>query len=619
MALEAILEEPTPVEKAAARAVDAGSKGLELLVSTGVNAAYAANPLRDIKNFASSAYHLLTDKWSWKDYKAELKKGKFLGKGNLANVLFTTGIVASGMYPGLLAMRAGLGAGAYLGKRALTMECAKNHVAGFLDRNKKRASWLGKYLLGVSRDKTESYLDKNTVNNEFNRMKNDRYYREKWLPTILDSAIAAKGYAGLIGLKWLAGAVGKTGNNLKEASDGWLAQKVGGLAGGVGDFTKNISSDTLSALVFAAGAGQMYETGAINKVFNGEYYEDAKDKFNYFVDGNSVQDVKHYFSSGKYKDDAAVAVTGTADSVAKFLKEKFQSAAETAHEAAKDPVAAVINPEEKYAVICAGYDIEHSSLGEPCERFVAEQCHVYKDLLDMGYKPENIKVLMPEGLDVVHSDSHFPGGFQELKHAYADSSYCHEATEANLESVLREMSTKVDGNDTFVFYLGSHGNSSYNFDDGEFRKNSYVGLSNGKEVMHDHELCDYVKDIDGEKEFYFIDACYSSGFAEEGAKQDGIWVAACTKDQPALMHQNGDSFASELVETLKQNGGIDNDTTYEQVKACSKDTIDKFRKTWEKYKHSFNPIVWIYAKDQTPVVAAPGQQDFIKKARRYVV
>ena len=128
MSLEAVLEKDRTTDvfdgiaSAGKKVVRGTSKGLELAVDTAVNAAYAANPLRDVNNFFTSAYHLVKDKWSWKEYKTGLKKGKFLGKGNLANVLFTTGIVASGIYPTLLGLRAGIGAASYLGKRYLTRE-----------------------------------------------------------------------------------------------------------------------------------------------------------------------------------------------------------------------------------------------------------------------------------------------------------------------------------------------------------------------------------------------------------------------------------------------------------------------------------------------------------------
>jgi hypothetical protein len=144
--------------------------------------------------------------------------------------------------------------------------------------------------------------------------------------------------------------------------------------------------------------------------------------------------------------------------------------------------------------------------------------------------------------------------------------------------------------------MTTHGNENWEFDKEslDIKKSSYVGLNNGTDKMCDYELADYVKDIRGGKELYFVDACHSGGFAKELGKGSDICVTACKVDQPAVMHMNGDSLGSYFIEELKQKGGIDGRLTYEQVKDCLKTSLDKFKRTWPR---------WVpEAQEQTPVV-----------------
>ena len=605
MSLEAVIQQEQPT--AADKTIQAGQKGLEVLVNTGINAVHAANPIRDAKNFAKSAYHLVKDKLDWKEYKAGLKKGKFLGKGNLANVLFTTGIVASGMYPALLGLRAGIGATSYIGKRALTTDKIKKKIVNFCDKHKTKFSRLGKTFLGIPRYKIENYLSKYNVQNEINKLKDDTYYRQKVMPAVMDAAIAAKGYAGIVGFKWLAKALDKTASKIEKNSGNKYVKGLARRAAKIGGFAKNASGDLLSAMIFASGANHLYETGALERAVNGEMYKDVKEKVNYVSSGEATRDVQAYFSQHQYADDIVETVNGTASEVANYVKAKFQSTQESVQQAAAEvvndsPVAAVINPEEKYAVLVAGYDAEHTGFfgtgPKTNERFLMEQCKVYHDLLEMGFEPENIRVLIPGGLDPKHSDSHYPEGWEALKKAYADDSYSHDATEDNLERVLRGMSGKVDGNDTFMFYMTTHGNEGLEFDDAtyKFKRPSYAAINNGRDDVHDYELADYCSGIEGGKEIYFIDSCHSGGFAKEIGRGDDICITACKKDQPAVMHMNGDSLGSYFVEEMKQNGGIDNDTSYGSVKENLKSALRKFKSTWGRYDHT--------AQEQTPVVGS---------------
>ncbi|MBW3013541.1 caspase family protein [Candidatus Woesearchaeota archaeon] len=266
------------------------------------------------------------------------------------------------------------------------------------------------------------------------------------------------------------------------------------------------------------------------------------------------------------------------------------------------PVADNGTPSEKYAVVVAGYDAEHrfadffGSYGPRSrERFLLEQIRIYNQLLDLGFKKENIRVLIPDGLNPKNPASHYPDGFDKLKEAYRDTSYNHDATEANLERTLAEMAKKVDSNDVFVLYLSTHGNlhRSYGTDaDGNFaaRENSFAAIDNGKDIVHDHELARYVRGINGGRELYLVDACHSGHFAKELGRGRDIVMTASMMHQPGVMDEDGYSFGIAFFDELKKKG-LTVDTKVKTI-------FDSLAEGMKKYKQHFRYSY--YGKNQTP-------------------
>ncbi|MBW2987412.1 caspase family protein [Candidatus Woesearchaeota archaeon] len=641
--------------------------GLETLARAGYHGLHAANPFRDASNFLKAGYHLLKDEKSLKEYFSEAKKGKFLGKGNLSTVAFYGGLVASGLYLPLLVTRAAIGAGGYVGKSMLTTDYVKNKVVGFLDRNKKYISRLGS-ILGLNRGNTERALSKRNMEKLFAIIKDDKLYRQKIAPYVMDAAIGLKGYASLVGAKWFSGTIGKgaekLAKNTKYKSLRFLANKVAG----VGNFGKNASGDLLSLLVAIQGGTHFAAHGPDG------FMDDLKQKYHYVKDGKFIDDAKNYvaglfgfekrgpehFREYRFvppRDDDSDRPDrheperpyeerpseperhGPEERPAEperpeperrpsrpdpfpfpefpefpeFDKPEPERHHEREHgreyrrhdpippeERMKDinnhpadtPLPDNHTPQEKYAVVVAGFDAEHKystifgGYGPLTrERFLIEQVRIYNQLLEQGFKKENIYVLIPDGLDPKNPTSHYPEGFENLREAYRDYSYSHDATEANLERILRHMGKKVDSNDTFVLYLSTHGNLhrdySYN-GDGDFttRENSFAALDNGKDKLHDWELRNYAKGINGGREVYIINACHSGHFAKTMGVGRDIAFAASMMHQPGVLDDKGYSYATFLLDALKSKGGLNSNT---KVKTL----FESLQEGMRKFKHHY--------------------------------
>jgi hypothetical protein len=247
------------------------------------------------------------------------------------------------------------------------------------------------------------------------------------------------------------------------------------------------------------------------------------------------------------------------------------------------------NPSEKYAVLVVGYDEDHSwlKLSDSSDMFYADAAKVYDDLLKVGFKPEHIKVLTPDG--EFHPKN---GKYANLSKAFADKSYNHHASEANLKTLLDNASKTVDRNDLFTLYVASHG-----LNDG---KDSYVGLQNGKEDLYDYELKEYSKNINGGKELYVVGSCHSGGFAEKLGQNGDIAVSACKSNQPAITDVYGNSLTAYLYDELGKQG-ISQDTTENDVKAALKRAVQRF-----KEDHGDALLYAKEVREQQPIVGARG-------------
>jgi len=638
--------QPNLLGRAGEKVGGAVGSGLETLAKAGYHGLHAANPFRDVSHFLKAGYHLLKDEKSLKGYIKEAKKGKFLGKGNLSTVAFYGGLVAAGLYLPLLVTRAAIGAGGYVGKSLVTKDCVKDGIVGFLDRNKKYISRLGS-ILGLSRSKTERALSKRNMEKNFALLKDDKLYRQKIAPYVMDAAIGLKGYAGLVGAKWISGTVGKgaekLAKNTKYKSLKFFSNKVAG----VGNFGKNASGDLLSLLVGLQGGAHLAQHGP------DAFVDDLKQKYHYVADGQIIDDVKNYvagfFGKGKpgpdpsrnprfvpppeydreepdrpYEERPSEPDRSEPErrpsepekrpdpfpAFPEFPKfpefdrpepepeRRFEPRPEPVPPAermkdinsspADTPIPGNETPQDKYAVVVAGYDAEHKygsifgGFGPMTrERFLIEQIRIYNQLLEQGFKKENIYVLIPDGLNPKNPTSHYPAGFENLREAYRDYSYSHDATERNLERILGQMGKKVDSNDTFVLYLSTHGNlhRDYSYSGGDFtaRENSYAALDNGKDKLHDWELRNYSKGINGAREVYMINACHSGHFAKTMGVGRDIVFTASMMHQPGVLDDKGHSYATFLLDELKKKGGLNSNTKVKTLFDSLQDGMKKFK------------------------------------------
>lgn len=561
MSLEAVIDNRhlAPFSKLA----NAVAAPLEFVAKTGYHALHAANPVRDLTEFVKGAYGLLTEKKSWKDYKADLKQGKFLGKGNLAKVLFYSGIALSGAYIPLLITRAAIGGGAYLTKRLATWEPMKNKVASLVDKLSFVPAAIGG-ALGFGYYKTKNAFSKDNASRTLEKWHDDKYFRKNVTPAILDGAIAAKGYAGVVGLKWLSSLIKKGGEKLQNSKYNpvkWFGKKLSG----VGNLGYNALGDYLSAAVFAGG---LHGSTKVSPV---QAYENAVS----FVD-STRNDVGHAWTAVKNAGSELGAEVG------KWFGDAKDSIA--------DKLPFVDNPSEKYAVITVGYDKDKGwlKLTDASDMFIADASKVYDDLVKMGFKQENIKVLTPDG----NFNPKF-GSYKNLEQAMNDKSYNHHASEDNLKRILDDVSKKVDRNDVFTLYVASHGLN--NNDD------SYVGLQNGREDLYDYELKEYTKNIKGGKELYVVGACHSGGFADKLGQGKDVAVSACKTYQPAISDNRGNSLTAYFYDELAKKD-LSSQTSEQDIK-------EALLKAEERFKQDHRDS-WLYSREvaaQKPVIGTDGR------------
>ncbi|MBI4146843.1 caspase family protein [Candidatus Woesearchaeota archaeon] len=549
MSLEKLLEHPV-------------AKPLELIANTGLNALHAANPLRDAHEFLTGAYGLVTEPKSKKEYITGLKQGKVLGKGNLAKTLLYSGLFLSGAYVPLLATRAALGGGAYLAKRALTWDPVKNAAATLVDKLKYAPAALA---AGLGYQKVKQSLSKKNVAKTLDKWKDDRYFRENINPTILEAAIAAKGYAGAVGLKWLAGITAKTGTKL-QTSKYKTIRSLGKKTNTIGTFVQNLCGDYLAASVFATGLDAPKPPVT-------ETYKQAVD-FAEKVREQPLETAK----------EAAVTLADRVQSTVSTMTAPAQHALAEAW----DYIGGIDNPADKHAVIVIGYDTDDRifRFNDASDMFYADAAKVYDDLLRMGFKAENIKVLTPDG------DFHPRGNYANLARAFSDTSYNHSGSEENLKQTLEQMAQKADHNDTFTLYVAAHGLNE--------NGTSFVGLRNGTDTMTDQELREYTKNINAGTELYVVGACHSGGFAEQLGQGRDIAVSACSSNQPAITDIYGNSLTAYFYDELARKG-LGNNTTPADIKEALGNALIKFK---NEHRGAF-----LYAdevRDQMPVMGTGG-------------
>ena len=224
----------------------------------------------------------------------------------------------------------------------------------------------------------------------------------------------------------------------------------------------------------------------------------------------------------------------------------------------------------------------------------------------MGFEPENIYVLKPGGFNPLNWDSdNYPEGFDELKEAYRDRSYSHEATNENLARITRHIAQKADSNDTFVFYLSTHGNRTY--DSSTDTVNCLIGMDDGKQQLYDYELGNMVRPIEAGRELYFIDACHSGKFAGVLGQGNDMGVAAGISQQVALMDFKGNSLGSYFLDELGKVG-FDYETSADEVQGCLENAYERYHDNFKNLQSKEQVPLFVHQGRVTPVNLIVGQK-----------
>ncbi len=570
---------------------------LETTIKTVYHGALAANVVSDAVSYTKSAGKLVKHAVSpkkWGNYFSNLKKGKFLGEGDLANVLFKTGLVMTGTYIPLLGVRAGIGGTSYLAKKALTSKFLAPKVARSL--HMPITSSLVEKLYGLKRGTIRDKLNEENIYSGLEKLRDDKYFRKTAFPHMMDAAIGLRGYGSLIGTKWIAAIAERLAKGVEDNTKWRFNRKIaGGIRKGA-EVVKNVASDYLSLKIFSGGVRRMKYVGAPDVDLVDYIKEPDRIKTDlkaYYKSGNLTNDlketgwdtllgltsaldfVKNVVSApfkGAYKLGKHIATGGVKEDI-EYLKEytdqeeykgdameaikatpgKLWDAAKTAYYDIADTL--WINPQEKYALLIAGHDKQSNN-----DFVTAVHAKAYKQLLELGFEDENIVVMSPNGMSSLNTTG-YPHGDQEIRQAYRSATYAGESTigsEANLKDALAEIAEKVDGNDVFVMHTIAHGHN-----DGQ---NSYFGLRNDQDTVTDKELAKYAKGIDGGREIYLIESCHSGGFAKHLGQQGDIGIGTSAPDQVSVGFNNGTAMSTYFLDALKERGGLGTYTTYHDIR-----------------------------------------------------
>lgn len=84
---------------------------------------------------------------------------------------------------------------------------------------------------------------------------------------------------------------------------------------------------------------------------------------------------------------------------------------------------------------------------------------MYDSLRDLDFQPENIRVLHPG--QPSFDDRMEARAFAALQEEQFNGAYDTSATQQNLRAILKDFYAKIDDNDIFVVYIGTHGAPSF--------------------------------------------------------------------------------------------------------------------------------------------------------------
>jgi len=535
-------------------------------------------------------------------------------------VLFKTGIVASGLYFPLLGMRAGIGAGSYLGKELVTTRPMKAVLPRLVSLGKP-AYWTLDKLLRLDKDKKTltKALSRKNIRAKLDSLDDKKY--EKIQPYIMDAAIGLRGYGTLIGTKWLAGIAENLTGKVEKNSKWGIIRKPFGLASRLSGFTKNAVSDYISLKLASRGyhnvdmsmpdkdtyknfkkyfKDQRYVAdikdagidtligfqgifdlakGGLNKAVN-SVVNSAKSSYDYWKGRSLIDD------AGKGLDSIKEAYDNTSNAVKNFsldnqlkdiknylegkdfkndsvkfgtdLGEKLHKSGIVIYKDVSDTL--LINPQDRYAVLVVGHDKNSPHpQGAGNDRLIANQARILDSLTDLGFPMKNITVMSPQG-DASLNSSGYPEGDYELRSAYQWNGKIGSIE--NLTRVLEDYGKKVDSNDIFVLHFVSHGGN-------DKMGHSYMDLMNSSQNIKDTKLAEIVKPIEGGLELYLITGCESGDFAKNASNKDNIIVTAAKADQDAIVatygQDRGKAIDTYLLDELKKFG-LHTQTSREDIK-----------------------------------------------------
>lgn len=179
--------------------------------------------------------------------------------------------------------------------------------------------------------------------------------------------------------------------------------------------------------------------------------------------------------------------------------------------------------QDRYAVVVIGsHDIgNYSGIPESQNPFVAQGRGIYNQLKRLGFKEENMIFLSG-----------------------------NDASARVLEDKLEEMSIKVDGNDLFVIYIGTHGNPF-----------ALEMEADGTEMMTVSELSWMLEDIKPKLGLIYVDACYSGSFISDIELENYVAISSTGHYTPSYSNTTF-SAGLEFFTTLKNQGADLNEDGY---------------------------------------------------------
>ncbi|MBN2790800.1 MAG: T9SS type A sorting domain-containing protein [Candidatus Delongbacteria bacterium] len=194
----------------------------------------------------------------------------------------------------------------------------------------------------------------------------------------------------------------------------------------------------------------------------------------------------------------------------------------------------MLNAAEKYAVLITGdyaaKDIPEEALWQtnstdkslPMQEFWNDTYLMWEMLIERGYKDENIHVLFADGQDFYIDNVWVDGRYRPVHAGFSDTytitkGDASAATITNVENVALELQGKLTEDD-FLFV--------WTFDHGSYYSSSGSELCLLDGDMTDRHFADYFNPIIANKKVYWMQQCFSGGFADDLQADNTFFVSA---------------------------------------------------------------------------------------------